>query len=232
MTDQKVANGRGGEPPFKWNDFWDTARRFAHAAAENYSPGDAPFFFLHAGASVELGVKSVLCFTSPVLLIEGGGRFKDTSLVRLLGFDLAGGGARMEKTQPESAPVLFTVGFEQALSRFALLHGDGALGVSKTQLDEVKAARDVTAHGSMGSGPVSDSMDRILVALGTVHSVLAPMLGSTAEDFWAEHYRLVNQVITRKRHGQRELLVLYTRRRGHGSTPSTQTLIPTAWWLY
>jgi hypothetical protein len=59
-------------PPYTPSGFIEASRRFARAAAEGYSPGDAPFFFLHAGAAVELLLKAALCAASPALLIDGG----------------------------------------------------------------------------------------------------------------------------------------------------------------
>lgn len=196
MPDTDLESGEAEPSPlFRWQELHESSRRFAHAAAENFSPGDAAFFFLHAGASVELGVKAALCKVSPVLLVEGGSRFKDTSLVRLLGYEAAPPPTGRQAQPGSVERVLFTVGFEQALVRFALIYGDQGLKVTPAQLAELKAARDVTAHGSMGAGPVSDAMDRILVTLSTVHSVLAPLLGTSPEQFWAGHHRLIERVV-------------------------------------
>jgi hypothetical protein len=73
-------------PPYTPNGFIEASRRFAPAAANEYSPPDAPFFLLHAGASVEQLLKAALCAASPALLIDGR-QGNDDSLIRLIGYE-------------------------------------------------------------------------------------------------------------------------------------------------
>lgn len=122
-------------PPYTPNGFIEASRRFAHAAAERYSPGDAPFFFLHAGASVELLLKAALCAASPALLIEGRNVNHD-ALIRLIGYEPVRRRA-MQRRPPH------TIGLADAMDRFELLYGPDSLGASRDDLDLLKAARDL-----------------------------------------------------------------------------------------
>ena len=73
------------KPPYTARGFIEASRRFAHAAAEEYSPRDSPFFFLHVGASIELLLKAALCAASPALLLDWR-QVNDDSLIRLVGY--------------------------------------------------------------------------------------------------------------------------------------------------
>lgn len=185
-------------PPFQWEALLESARQFAHTCLKNYSVQEAAFFFLHAGASVELGIKAALCRVSPVLLMEGGHRFKDQALIRLLGLQPFGAQLGAE------APPLFTVGFEQAIKRFQLLHGSQALGAGQSALDELKSARDVTAHGGAVMEVEADRMLRILVTLCNVHAALAPHFQQTPEQFWGELYSLVERAMREEKDARRQ----------------------------
>ncbi|MBB3045571.1 hypothetical protein [Nocardioides soli] len=174
--------------PFEWRGLFVSAQRFAQACVDNYSVRDAPFFFLHAGASVELAVKAALCKASPVLLLEGGNRFKDVSLLRLAGL-------RPTRQRDEQ---VFTVGFESAIRRLQLLYGDGVLGVGPDGLAALKAARDVTAHGGQVSESTGDALFRVLVTLGTIQNALAQRLDSTPEEFWGAAWPTVEKALRQR----------------------------------
>src|SRR4051812_29069523 len=75
--------------PYTSEQFLLAAQRFARAAVRNFAPGEEPFFYLHAGASVELAIKAALCRVSPALLVEGQQRQLNEALVRLVGYQPA-----------------------------------------------------------------------------------------------------------------------------------------------
>jgi len=175
-------------PPFHWEALLESACQFARASVDNYSVQDSAFFYLHAGASVELGIKAALCRISPVLLVEGGGRFSDKALIRLMGYQPASA----VNTSADRRPI-FTVGFEQAIKRFELLYGDEALGVDPASLQLLKAARDVTAHGGAVGEAATQTLLNVLVVLCSVHAALAPLLGLTPEEFWGPAFTLVQK---------------------------------------
>jgi hypothetical protein len=84
VTDvRSTASGPAVEPPpFKWEALYASSQKFARACVENHNLQDSALFFLHAGASVELAIKAALCR----VFVEGGTRFKDRSLLRLMGY--------------------------------------------------------------------------------------------------------------------------------------------------
>ena len=184
------------DPPYVWNDFLQTAQRFARSALEHYSPDDAPFFFLHAGASVEHGVKAVLCRANPVLLLEAQ-RFSEIALLRFAGFQPARAG-ELSKTQMATTrranTFPYTVGFAKSIDRLELLYGKGVLGDDRL-LDELKAARDLSAHAIQNRGQVSDSMHRVVSALAKAFDRLLGPLDTTPVDFWGEHISLIEGVL-------------------------------------
>lgn len=183
--------GTQPDPPFQWEALLASAQQFSHACLHNYSVQDAAFFYLHAGASVELAVKAALCRASPVLLVEGGSRFRDHALIRLVGFQPA-----VETQTSKSVPVarqIFTVGFDAAIKRFQLLYGTESLGVTQSALDELKAARDVTAHGGAVNEVTGETLLRVLVTLCRVHGALAPRFDLSPEQFWGDLYTLVQR---------------------------------------
>lgn len=186
MSDESASAVPLSEPPYTSQGFLTAAQRFAQAALRNYTPGEAPFFYLHAGAAVELGIKAALCRASPALLVEGQ-RFSDDALIRLVGYQPAARrkGSGSSRAARERFP--YTVGFAKALERFELLYGDQSLGVVRSALDELKGARDLTAHASSSTEQVSETMHDILMTVATVFENLLPLLGSTQEDFWGEH---------------------------------------------
>lgn len=189
------------DPPFEWEALLASARQFAHACVENYSVQQAAFFYLHAGASVELGIKAALCRISPVLLVEGGQRFKDQALIRLVGFQpihAARPGASTSDARP------FTVGFEQAIKRFQLLYGTDSLGVGQSALDELKAARDVTAHGGAVSEVTGETLLHVLVTLCKVYDALTPCFDLAPEEFWGELYSLVERSMREEEDAHRQ----------------------------
>lgn len=193
-------SAEGGAPPFEWRGLYTSAQKFAQACVDNYSVRDAPFFFLHAGASVELAVKAALCKASPVLLLEGGSRFRDASLLRLAGLQPA-------TTRDEK---LFTVGFEHAVRRLQLLYGDDVLGVGPDGFATLKAARDVTAHGGEVSESTGDALFRVLVTLGTIQNALTPRLDSTPDDFWGTAWPTVEKALRRRQDDiKQQLAVAY-----------------------
>jgi hypothetical protein len=169
---------------------------------ENYSVQQAAFFYLHAGASVELGIKAALCRVSPVLLIEGGSRFKDQALIRLVGFQPAT--AVRTQPGPPEARQLFTVGFEQAIKRFQLLYGTESLGVAESALDELKAARDVTAHGGAVTEVAGETLLHVLVTLCKVYDALAPCFDMTPSQYWGDLYSLVERSMREEEDAQRQ----------------------------
>lgn len=197
-----IGEGEPLDPPFRWGALLASAQQFAHACLENYSVQDAAFFYLHAGASVELAVKAALCRASPVLLVEGGARFKDQSLIRLVGYQPA------VETQATKRGVdsrqIFTVGFDAAIKRYQLLYGIESLGVTQAALDELKAARDVTAHGGVVSEVTGETLLRVLVTLCKVHEALAPRLDLTPQQFWGDLYTLVQRSMRKDEDAQRQ----------------------------
>lgn len=179
------------DPPYQWDALFHSAKQFAHACVQNYSVQDAAFFYLHAGASVELAIKAALCRVSPVLLVEGGNRFKDHALIRLIGFQPAAEppGAQSVDNRP------FTVGFEQAVKRFKLLYGSESLGVPQAAVDELKAARDVTAHGGAVGEVSGSTLLQVLLTLFRVWEALLPLFGLTEPDFWDDLSPLVERLM-------------------------------------
>lgn len=171
-----------------------SAQQFAQAAVENYSVQDAAFFYLHAGASVELSVKAALCRISPVLLIEGGQRFSDHALLRLSGIKPAAGTASAGRSRQ-----VFSVGFEAAVKRLQMLHGPDVLASDQAALETLKAARDVTAHGGAVGEAGSETLLRVLDVLRKVHTALAPLLDMTPEQFWGDSFKLVQEASRRRK---------------------------------
>lgn len=190
MLEQRPGAPTPVGPPFDWEALLASAQQFAHACVENYSVQQAAFFYLHAGASVELGIKAALCRTSPVLLVEGGNRFKDQALIRLAGFQPVFA-PRSSTRAADDRP--FTVGFEQAIKRFQLLYGPDSLGVSQLALDELKAARDVTAHGGAVTEVTGETLLHVLVTLCKVYDALTPCFDMMPSDFWGELHSLVER---------------------------------------
>ncbi|GAA2109428.1 hypothetical protein GCM10009841_30740 [Microlunatus panaciterrae] len=180
-------------PPYLWTDFLTAAERFARSALDHYSPDDAPFFFLHAGASVELGVKAVLCRANPVLLLENQ-RFSETALLRFAGFRPAPRATRPSNAASRDDAFPYTVGFVKSIERLDLLYGKDTLGDERA-LQELKAVRDLTAHGSQSSKQVSATMHRVITAFVQAIHRLLPLMDRTPEDFWAEHSTLVEHVM-------------------------------------
>jgi hypothetical protein len=184
-------------PPHTPSGFIEASRRFARAAAEGYSPGDAPFFFLHAGAAVELLLKAALCAASPALLIDGR-QGNDDSLIRLVGYmpsrrQTAAGDASRHAERPP-----YTIGLAKAIDRYELLYGRGALGASQEEFDLLKAARDLAAHGA-GSREVSEDMHRVLVTLATVVEAVLPHVRVLPGDFWGDHAGLIARAMEEQR---------------------------------
>ncbi len=182
------------KPPYSSGRFYLVSQRFARSAADAYTPDDSPFFFLHAGASVELGLKAVLCRITPALLVDGGSGSLDRSIVELVGYGSQSLVVRRGGTPPSAPPRRpFTVSLARAIARFELIYGVGTLGVTPDQLDEIKAARDMTAHGDSQSDSPGSAMARVMYSLATIHDVIAPLLGSTPERFWGDHYGFVQR---------------------------------------
>jgi hypothetical protein len=184
-------------PPYTPNGFIEASRRFARAAAEGYSPGDAPFFFLHAGAAVELLLKAALCAASPALLIDSRQGNED-SLIRLVGYvpsrrQVVGGDPPRHADRPP-----YTIGLAKAMDRYELLYGPGALGASRDEFDLLKAARDLAAHGA-GSREVTEDMHRVLVTLATVVDAVLPHVGVLPGDFWGDHAGLIAHAMEKQR---------------------------------
>lgn len=187
VTEATASDAANGDPIFRWESLWQSAQAFARACADNYSVQDAAFFYLHAGASVELGIKAALCKASPVLLIEGGNRFSDHALISLVD------NRRRPPIPGKKTRGPFTVGFDAAVKRFTLLHGEDSLGVKQSEIDNLKDARDVTAHGGNVAEAEAESLLRILVTMARVFEQLAPLIGTTSEDFWGSSHGLVVQ---------------------------------------
>lgn len=185
-------DGAPPQPPYTAQGFLTTAQMFARSAAEHYSPSDAPFFFLHAGAAVEHLIKAALCATSPALLLESRSG-NDYDLIRLLGYAaprVSGQGAAHRAK--DRAP--YTVSLSKAIDRYLFLRGQGSLGASADQLAAVKAARDLTAHGGVGSRQSSEAMHEVLVAVAAVVEALTEALALNPTEFWGNHHGLVERV--------------------------------------
>lgn len=125
-----------------------------------------------------------------MLLIEGGNQFKDSALIRLVGFQPEVP-ARPGSSARDARP--FTVGFEQAIRRFQLLFGYDSLGVSAEALSELKAARDVTAHGGAVSDVDDTTLLRVLVTLCRAYDALLPCLELTPSAFWGDLHGMVER---------------------------------------
>jgi hypothetical protein len=199
--DSPEPSGPGAaSPPYTPGRFIKASRRFAHAAAEGYSPRDAPFFFLHAGAAVELLLKAALCAANPALLIDWRQGNNDDSLIRLVGYMPSRRQARHGDRPP------YTIGLAKALDRYELLYGPDALGAPRHEFDLLKAARDLAAHGE-GSREVTEDMHRVLVTLATVVEAVLPHIGVSPGNFWGDHADLIahamdtqkNKVLARAR---------------------------------
>lgn len=198
MTEPATPEALKGEPPYSWQGFARAAQNFARSAATNYTVEEAPFFYLHAGAAVELLLKAVLCRSSPVLLLEGQ-RFSELSLLRLAGYQPVVAASR-GSTQRRGSPGLpYTVGFAKAVERVGLLHGPNVLGVTSEQVDELKAARDLVAHGADDTSVVSEQMHRVLVTFGTCATALLPLIGLSQDDFWGESGALIERALDSER---------------------------------
>lgn len=143
-------------------------------------------------------MKAALCHASPVLLLEGGGRFKDRALLRLAGYEPA------SVTDEQ----LFTVGFSQAIHRLQLLHGDDVLGVGRDDLNALKSARDVTAHGGQVADATGDSLFRVFVTLATTQNKLAALLESTPETFWGPAWSTVEKALRDHKDALKQQLVV------------------------
>ena len=186
------------EPPYTWEGFVQASRTFARSAATNYTVEGAPFFYLHAGAAVELLIKGVLCRSSGVLLLEGQ-RFSEFSLLRLAGFQPVASPAKNGTQRRTATGLPFTVGFGKAVERLGLLHGPDILGVTAEQLDELKTARDLVAHSAQDTSAVGEPMHRILVTLGTCVDGLLPLVGVQFDDYWAESASLITRALESQR---------------------------------
>jgi hypothetical protein len=198
QPDSPEPSGLGAaRPPYTPGGFIEASRRFAHAAADEYSPKDAPFFFLHAGAAVELLLKAALCAANPALLIDWQ-RGNDDSLIRLVGYmpfrpQAVGGGPPRHSDRPP-----YTIGLAKAMARYALLYGPDALGKSQDEFDLLKAARDLAAHGE-GSREVTEDMHRVLVTLATVVDAVLPHLDESPGNFWGDHADLIAHAMDTQR---------------------------------
>lgn len=187
-------------PPYAWEDFAEAGRRFAQSAAANFSSEDSPFFFLHAGAAVELLVKATLCRSSPVLLLEGS-RFSETTLIRFAGFQpavvAAGKGQPSHRHKRSAMP--HTVGFSKAIERLGLLYGTDLLGVTDDQVEQLKASRDLVAHASHGVDEVSETMHNVLLTLASVTRALLKTLELDPSDFWGDNLPLIDRALDTQR---------------------------------
>lgn len=188
MSTKARRSRKAAAPLFRWEALHATSRQFAWSCLRDYSVQDAAFVYLHAGASVELGIKAALCKISPMLLMETGKRDDHRALLRFAGLE------------PVQAPTrggreIFTLGFDAAIARFKMLHGDRSLGVTKAELDQLKAARDVTAHAGDVRGAEDGTLLAVLVTLCKVHSALSVHLEETPRAFWGEHLSLVEKVM-------------------------------------
>jgi hypothetical protein len=186
------------EPPYAWEDLLGAAGRFARSAASNYSRDDAPFFYLHAGASVELIIKSVLCRNSPVLLLEGN-RFSEASLLRLAGFQPVASSSSKPPPLASRRTTPHTVGFSKAIERLGLLYGPDFLGVSADQLDQLKSSRDLVAHGSASAEDASETMHEVLVTFGSVCTPLLGVLDVSRETYWGDSANLIERALDSQR---------------------------------
>lgn len=116
------------DPPYTWEAFRSASQRFARSAAANYAPSEAPFFYLHSGASLELAVKSVLCKLNPILLVESQ-RVSDPALLRLAGIEPQPRAAASSGRRARDSAFPYTVGFRKAKERLDLIYGRDVLGV-------------------------------------------------------------------------------------------------------
>jgi hypothetical protein len=181
------------DPPYTWEAFRSASQRFARSAAANYAPSEAPFFYLHSGAGLELAVKSVLCKLNPILLVESQ-RVSDPALLRLVGIEPRQRAAASSGRRTRDSAFPYTVGFTKAKERLDLIYGRDVLGVG-ADFDELKAARDLTAHGGAIASDVSRTMHRVLVALARAIEQLLPLLDTTPEEFWGESSPMIARVL-------------------------------------
>jgi len=92
------------------------------------------------------------------------------------------------------------------MDRFELLYGPDALGASRDELDLLKAARDLAAHGE-DSREVTEDMHRVLVTLATVVEAVLPHVGVSPGDFWGDYAGVIAHAMEK----QRDKVVALTR---------------------
>jgi hypothetical protein len=180
------------DPPYTWEAFRSASQRFARSAVANYSPSEAPFFYLHCGAGLELAIKSVLCRLNPLLLVDSQ-RVSDPALLRLAGIEPRPRTTSSGRRARDSA-FPYTVGFAKAKERLDLIYGRDVLGVG-ADFDDLKAARDLTAHGGANRSDVSRTMHRVLVALARSLENLLPLLETAPDEYWGEHTPVIARVL-------------------------------------
>ncbi|GAA2153388.1 hypothetical protein [Humibacillus xanthopallidus] len=203
MSEDEDIVGLGTEPqgedavlalPYTPQTLLEAARRFAGSAAAHYAPTDAPFFFLHAGASTELLLKAALCAASPALLLER--QFNDEALIRRVGLQPLGKSGTTPRRGVERPP--YTIGLAKAIDRYQLLYGQDSLGVSPEDLGLLKAARDLAAHGS-NAPDVTQEMHVVLVTFAKVVNSVVARLRMSDEEFWGAHTFLVSRALDEQR---------------------------------
>jgi hypothetical protein len=84
------------------------------------------------------------------------------------------------------------------MDRFELLYGPDTLGAPRDDLDLLKAARDLAAHGE-GSQEVTQDMHRVLVTLATVVEVVLPRLDVSPVEFWGSYSSLIARAMEKQR---------------------------------
>jgi len=133
------------------------------------------------------------------------------ALIRLIGYEPvkrramqrrpAVGGSNRHTVRPPH-----TIGLADAMDRFELLYGPDALGASRDELDLLKAARDLAAHGE-DSREVTEDMHRVLVTLATVVEAVLPRVGVSPGDFWCDYAGVIAHAMEK----QRDKVVALTR---------------------
>lgn len=142
---------------------------------------------------------------------SSGQNLNHDALIRLIGYEPvkrramqrrpAVGGSNRHTVRPPH-----TIGLADAMDRFELLYGPDALGASRDELDLLKAARDLAAHGE-DSREVTEDMHRVLVTLATVVEAVLPHVGVSPGDFWGDYAGVIAHAMEK----QRDKVVALTR---------------------
>jgi hypothetical protein len=133
------------------------------------------------------------------------------ALIRLIGYEPVKRRAMQRRpavggSNRHTVRLPHTIGLADAMDRFELLYGPDALGASRDELDLLKAARDLAAHGE-DSREVTEDMHRVLVTLATVVEAVLPRVGVSPGDFWCDYAGVIAHAMEK----QRDKVVALTR---------------------